>query len=58
MKISTKGQYAVRLMVEVAKSKTLVSIANIAKAQNISNKYLEHANVLSAYKTKHLPDAK
>ena len=41
MKISTKGQYAVRLMVEVAKSTELVSISLIAKNQNISPKYLE-----------------
>ena len=41
MKISTKGQYAVRLMVEVAKSQDLVSISNIAKSQDISQKYLE-----------------
>ena len=41
MKISTKGQYAVRLMVEVAKTNEPVSIASIAKNQEISNKYLE-----------------
>lgn len=41
MKISTKGQYAVRLMVEVAKSPELVSIALVAKNQDISPKYLE-----------------
>ena len=41
MKISTKGQYAVRLMVEVAKSEELVSISSIAKKQDISQKYLE-----------------
>lgn len=41
MKISTKGQYAVRLMVEVAKSEDIVSIANVAKSQDISPKYLE-----------------
>ena len=41
MKISTKGQYAVRLMVEVAKSPQPLSISQIAKAEDISNKYLE-----------------
>lgn len=41
MKISTKGQYAVRLMVDIAKSDGIVSINSIAKNQNISVKYLE-----------------
>ena len=41
MKISTKGQYAVRLMVEVAKSSEPLSISQIAKNQDISPKYLE-----------------
>ena len=41
MKISTKGQYAVRLMVEIAKSNDLISISNISKNQEISPKYLE-----------------
>lgn len=41
MKISTKGQYAVRLMVEIAKSTDLISISNIARKQDISPKYLE-----------------
>lgn len=41
MKISTKGQYAVRLMAEIAQSDGVVSISNIAKSQNISVKYLE-----------------
>lgn len=41
MKISTKGQYAVRLMVEVAKSNELVSVSSVAKNQEISPKYLE-----------------
>ena len=41
MKISTKGQYAVRLMVEIAKSEELISISSIAKSQEISPKYLE-----------------
>ena len=41
MKISTKGQYAVRIMLEIAKSKELLSVSAIAKKQNISPKYLE-----------------
>ncbi|MBE7082790.1 MAG: Rrf2 family transcriptional regulator [Clostridiales bacterium] len=41
MKISAKGQYAVRLMVDIAKSQELISINNIAKNQDISPKYLE-----------------
>lgn len=41
MKISTKGQYAVRLMTDIAKSEGVVSIACIAKNQGISVKYLE-----------------
>lgn len=41
MKISTKGQYAVRLMVEVAKSSEPLSVSQVAKNQNISPKYLE-----------------
>lgn len=41
MKISTKGQYAVRLMVEVAKCDELISIASASKNQDISPKYLE-----------------
>ncbi len=41
MKISTKGQYAVRLMVDLAKSDGVVSINTIAKNQDISVKYLE-----------------
>lgn len=41
MKISTKGQYAVRLMVEIAKSEEPLSVSQISKNQNISSKYLE-----------------
>ncbi len=41
MKISTKGQYAVRLMVDIAKSDNALSVGNIAKNQDISIKYLE-----------------
>lgn len=41
MKISAKGQYAVRLMIEIAKSTEPISISTIAKNQGISSKYLE-----------------
>jgi len=41
MKISAKGQYAVRLMADIAKSEESISIASIAKNQEISTKYLE-----------------
>lgn len=42
MKISSKGRYAVRVMVYIAKSdKEYVSISEIAEKQNISVKYLE-----------------
>ncbi|MBQ7884640.1 MAG: Rrf2 family transcriptional regulator [Clostridia bacterium] len=41
MKISAKGQYAVRLMVDLAKAKQSVSLLSIAKNQEISTKYLE-----------------
>lgn len=41
MKISAKGQYAVRLMLDVAKSENSISINSVAKAQGISSKYLE-----------------
>lgn len=43
MKISTKGRYGLRLMVELAKSEdgAPLSIKEIAKKQGISDKYLE-----------------
>lgn len=43
MKISTKGRYALRLMLEIAgePGETPVSIKEIAKRQDISDKYLE-----------------
>lgn len=41
MKISTKGQYAVRLMVDLAKSDNITPLNNIANNQEISVKYLE-----------------
>jgi len=42
MKISAKGRYAVRVMVDIANFGTeYVSISEIAQRQNISNKYLE-----------------
>lgn len=43
MKISTKGRYALRLMVDLAQNKgeKPISIKEIAARQNISEKYLE-----------------
>ena len=42
MKISSKGRYAVRVMVDIATSnKEYVSLSEIAERQNISVKYLE-----------------
>lgn len=42
MKISSKGRYAVRLMVEIATSnKECVSLSEIAEKQNLTIKYLE-----------------
>ena len=43
MKISTKGRYALRVMIDLATngSKNYISLKDIAKRQEISNKYLE-----------------
>ena len=43
MKISTKGRYALRLMVDLAMNNNgeMVRIKEIAERQNISEKYLE-----------------
>ena len=43
MKISTKGRYALRLMLELAANKTdeFIPLKNISKKENISVKYLE-----------------
>ena len=43
MKISTKGRYALRLMLDLALHNTgeYISIKSIAKRQDISEKYLE-----------------
>lgn len=43
MKISTKGRYALRLMLDLAEYNTgePISLKDIAKRQNISEKYLE-----------------
>ena len=43
MKISTKGRYALRLMVDLAltESPTPVSLKDVAARQNLSDKYLE-----------------
>ena len=43
MKISTKGRYAIRLMLDIASDKSgrPVSLKDIADRQQISEKYLE-----------------
>ena len=43
MKISTKGRYAIRLMIDLAEqnSETPIPLAVIAARQDISKKYLE-----------------
>lgn len=43
MKISTKGRYSVRLMVDLAQNNTgeNISLKDVAKRQNLSLKYLE-----------------
>ncbi|MEN6350576.1 MAG: Rrf2 family transcriptional regulator [Syntrophomonas sp.] len=43
MKLSTKGRYGVRAMLDIAQSQAEgpVAIHNIAKRQNLSNRYLE-----------------
>lgn len=50
MKISTKGRYAVRLMIDIAvhSGNGNVSLKDVAKRENISLKYLEQiVNILS-----------
>ena len=43
MEISTRGRYAVRVLCEIAKHVDgYISIADLAKSQEISVKYLEH----------------
>ena len=43
MKISTKGRYALRIMIDIANNSEndYVSIKSISERQNISNKYIE-----------------
>ena len=43
MKISTKGRYALRLMIDLAENNigNPVSLREVAKRQGISDKYLE-----------------
>lgn len=43
MKISTKGRYALRLMIDLGENNTgtPVSLRDVAKRQGISEKYLE-----------------
>ncbi|MBR4721134.1 MAG: Rrf2 family transcriptional regulator [Clostridia bacterium] len=42
MKISTKGRYAIRLLLELAQNdRNCLSLKEIAESQNVSKKYLE-----------------
>ncbi len=42
MKISTKGRYAIRLLLDLAENKSrFISLKEIAERQNLSKKYLE-----------------
>ena len=43
MMVSTKGRYALTVMVDIAKNSNgeYVSLADIARRENLSNKYLE-----------------
>ena len=59
MKISTKGRYALRIMIDIAENgkDEYVSIKSISERQNISNKYIEQiiskllkANLLLTYR--------
>ena len=57
MKISTKGRYALRLMLDIAEhseGNTPVSIKDIAKRQEISDKYLEQ--IISVLNKAQLPN--
>lgn len=54
MKISTKGRYALRLMIDLAMSEsdTFVSLKDIAERQKISAKYMEQ--IIAQLKNAHL----
>ena len=41
MKISSAGEYAVRIMVQIAKSESFVSLKDVASKEDISLKYAE-----------------
>ena len=58
MKISTKGRYALRMMVDLAQNKTkgFIPLKEISERQGISKKYLElivsslhNSNLLNAF---------
>ena len=48
MKISTKGRYGLRMIIELAKNynRRVISIKEIAEKNNISEKYLEQIIIL------------
>ena len=58
MKISTKGRYALRLMLDLALNNTgeAVSLKDIARRQDISDKYLEQITVGKWESGKSSPD--
>ena len=47
MKISTKGRYALRMMLDMARNQATgpVSLKDIAERQNVSKKYLEQIRI-------------
>ena len=47
MKLSTKGRYGLRAMIDLAshEEEGAVSIASISERQNISESYLEHQGI-------------
>ena len=58
MKISTRGRYAIRVMLDLAEHNTgeYIPLMDIAKRQEISEKYLEAIVAsLSKYKSHGLP---
>ena len=48
MKISTKGRYAIKMLIDLAEHKNegFIALKDIAKRQNISKKYLEQIDAL------------
>ena len=57
MKISTRGRYALRLMIDLAQNKEQgnISLKDVAKRQEISIKYLEQIATGQGYADHHFP---